>query len=247
MQCSSGNAQQQQESANMDAKDMYMAARVGFFTADDLHAGNKMTVQFFTKDPSSLPPFLSREEADRVPFSLSEFPRLLELFSFSRGSREAKLIERTLENCAQKPMMGERKTCATSRESLVDFVSSVLGGRNGVDFRALKTAHLGKPSSLFQNYTFLDVKEVNTPNMVACHIMDYPYAVYLCHSQTSKVYQILLAGHEDGDVINAVAVCHVDTSHWGPDHISFRFLGVKPGTVPVCHFFGPHNLIWVQN
>ncbi|KAM3281325.1 hypothetical protein P3S67_028346 [Capsicum chacoense] len=39
--------------------------------------------------------------------------------------------------------------------------------------------------------------------------------------------------------------CHLDTSEWNPSHVSFRVLGILPGTSPVCHFFLSGNLVWV--
>ncbi|KAH7517849.1 BURP domain protein USPL1 [Ziziphus jujuba] len=250
MLCSTGNGHSQHHNHQQDggADPLDGARKVGFFTVDDLYVGKVVGIQFYTRDPSSLPPFLSKEVADRFPFSVKELPLILQLFGMAPGSPEAQLAERTLRFCADEPIKGEQKTCATSIESFIEFASSMLGGgQYGVDFRAIKTTHLGKPVSVYQNYTFLDIKEVHSPIMVACHIMDYPYIVYMCHSQTSRVYQIKIVGQEVGDALNAVAVCHIDTSQWAPDHVSFKLLGVKPGTVSICHFFGPHNPVWVKN
>ncbi|KAH7517851.1 hypothetical protein FEM48_Zijuj09G0108000 [Ziziphus jujuba var. spinosa] len=218
------------------------ARKVGFFTVDDLYVGKVVGIQFYTRDPSSLPPFLSKEVANHFLFSIKELLLILQLFGMALGSLEAQLAERTLRFCAEEPTKGEQKTCATSIESFIEFASSMLGGgQYGVDFRSIKTTHLGKPVSIYQNYTFLDIKEVHSPIVVAFHIMDYPYIVYMCHSQTSRVYQIKIVGQNVGDALNAFVICHIDTSQWAPDHISFKLLSVKPGTILICHFFGPHN------
>lgn len=106
--------------------------------------------------------------------------------------------------------------------------------------------HLTKSTTLQQNYTFLEVpQEVSAPKMVACHVMPYPYVVYYCHSQESenKVFQISLGG-EHGERVKAISVCHMDTSAWDPNHISFRLLSIKPGTFLICHF-SANNLLWV--
>ncbi|MCI83693.1 BURP domain-containing protein, partial [Trifolium medium] len=42
---------------------------------------------------------------------------------------------------------------------------------------------------------------------------------------------------ENGDMVEAMAVCHLDTSQWTPSHVSFQVLGVTPGSSSVCHFF----------
>ncbi|XLR55950.1 hypothetical protein S83_006622 [Arachis hypogaea] len=91
-----------------------------------------------------------------------------------------------------------------------------------------------------------DIKEMEAPKMVACHTMPYPYGVFYCHSQTTlnKVYRVPLEG-DNGDKVEAIVVCHLDTSEWGSSHPSFQVLGVKPGTSSVCHFFPDDNLIFV--
>ncbi|RVW16862.1 BURP domain-containing protein BNM2C [Vitis vinifera] len=72
--------------------------------------------------------------------------------------------------------------------------------------------------------------------------------IFYCHFQEgeNKVFEVSLGG-ENGDRVEAVAVCHMDTSQWNQDHVSFRLLGVQPGASPVCHFFPADNLIWVPS
>ncbi|KAJ0077125.1 hypothetical protein Patl1_36376 [Pistacia atlantica] len=113
-------------------------------------------------DPSTSPPLLPREEADLIPFSSQELPQILDYFSFSHDSTQAKAIE--------------------------DAVKS---------------------------------QETET-----------------------KIFSVPL-GAEDGDRVEGVAACHMDTSHWSPDHISFRMLGIKPGSSHVCHLFATDNLVFV--
>jgi hypothetical protein len=202
-----------------------------FFTINDLHVGKTMSIKFTPQDPSSLPPFLDREEADSIPFSMTELPKLFQLFSISQASPQAKAIENTLKECESKPIKGETKFCATSLESMVDYVHDIFGSQT--HFKILTTTRSSKSTTLQHNYTFQEVKEVSTSNVVACHTAPYPYAVYQCHSQKSKkkVFKISLRGVLDEErVITAIFVCHMDTSAWPPNHISFRLLGLKPGT-----------------
>ncbi|KAF5443966.1 hypothetical protein F2P56_036479, partial [Juglans regia] len=216
-----------------------------FFTSKDLKVGKRMPVYFPKRDPSTSPHLLPREEAEAVPFSSKELPHLLEFFSFSRDSPQAKAMEDTLRQCENEPIKGETKFCATSLESMLDFASGTLGLDS--NFRVLTTSHLTKSTTLLQNYTFLKTpEEIPAPMMVACHTMPYPFAVFYCHSQESenKVFKVALGG-ENGDRVEALAVCHMDTSQWSPDHASFRLLGVQPGTSSVCHFFPADNLVWV--
>ncbi|OMO54405.1 hypothetical protein COLO4_36505 [Corchorus olitorius] len=84
-------------------------------------------------------------------------------------------------------------------------------------------------------------------NNIVCHKTKYPYAVFLCHSiKKTTVYDVPLAG-VDGTKVNAVAVCHKDSSAWSPNHIAFKFLKVKPGTVPICHFLRRDAIAWVRD
>ncbi|XP_034677924.1 BURP domain-containing protein BNM2A-like isoform X2 [Vitis riparia] len=218
---------------------------VVFFTMKDLKVGKTMPIYFAKTDPASSPRMLPKEEADSIPFSFAQLPHLLEFFSFSQGSPQARAMENTLRECGLKPIKGETKFCATSLESLLDFVHSIFGLES--HFQVLTTSYLTKSSTLFQNYTFLEVPtEIPAPKMVACHTMPYPYAIFYCHSQASenKVFKVSLEG-QNGDRVEAFAVCHLDTSAWSRDHVSFRVLGIEPGTSPVCHFFPASNLIWV--
>lgn len=82
--------------------------------------------------------------------------------------------------------------------------------------------------------------------MVACHSFPYPYAVFHCHSQEgeNRVYRVLLGG-DNGDRVEAVVVCHMDTSKWDSDHVSFQVLGIEAGSSPVCHVFPACDLVWV--
>ncbi|KAK8613688.1 hypothetical protein V6N13_101445 [Hibiscus sabdariffa] len=218
-----------------------------FFTLKDLKAGNSMPIYFRKKDSSTSPRFLPRDEADAIAFSLTELPTLLRFFSFSQGSPQAKAMEATLRECEIPAIKGEVKFCATSIESMLDFASSILGSNS--DFKILATEHHSKSSILFQNYTILKAPdEIPAPRMVACHTMPYPYAVLYCHSQETqnRVFKVSLGG-ENGDRVTAVAVCHMDTSQWKRDHVSFRLLGMEPGTPGVCHFFPADNFVLVPD
>ena len=214
-----------------------------FFTIKDLKLGKTLPIYFVRKH---LPPFLPKEKADSIPFSYSQLPYLLEFFSFSQGSPQAKAMENTLRECEIKSIKGETKLCATSQESMLDFVHNIFGLES---YFRVTTSYLTKSRALLQNYTILEVpKETPAPKMVACHTLPYPYAVFYCHSQLTenKVFKVLLQG-ENGDRVDALAVCHLDTSAWSRDHISFRVLGIEPGTSPVCHFFPADNLIWLPS
>ncbi|OMO74263.1 hypothetical protein CCACVL1_16865, partial [Corchorus capsularis] len=221
-----------------------------FFTLNQLKVGKTMPIYFPKNDPSKSPQLLPKEEADSIPFSLKQLPYLLRFFSFSQGSPQAIAMENTLRECETKPIKGETKFCATSLDSMFDFARTIFGLNS--QFEIVATTHLITKSinTHFQNYTILEKpKEISTPKMkmVACHTMPYPYAVLYCHSQETenRVFKVSLGGGENGDRVEAVAVCHMDTSQWTPNHVSFRVLGIEPGTPGVCHFFPADNFVLI--
>ncbi|KAL2537423.1 hypothetical protein Fot_18814 [Forsythia ovata] len=217
-----------------------------FFLEEDLKQGNSMPIYFPRRGPSSSH-LLSREEADSIPFESSKVPNLLEFFTFLPGSPQAKAMEETLQQCETKPIKGETKFCATSLESMLNFVQMIFGF--GTEIKVFSTIHLRQSNVHLQKYTIIEVpEEISAPKLVACHTMPYPYAVYYCHHQESKskVFKVYLSG-ENGDSVEAIAVCHMDTSNWSHNHVSFRMLGIEPGTSPVCHFFPADNFAWVPS
>ncbi|XP_065854973.1 BURP domain-containing protein BNM2A-like [Euphorbia lathyris] len=188
----------------------------------------------------------SKNEANSIPFSCTHLPYLPHLFSFSPDSPQAKSMENTLKQCEINPIKGETKVCATCLKSTIDFVHKSFGLET--QFRALQTNHIEKSGMNLENYTILsEPKEIRVPNMVDCHTLPYPYRVFYCHSQKSgnKLFMVSLGG-DNGGRVEAVSVCHMDTSEWSKDHASFRVLGTQLGASHVCHFFRADVLVYVQ-
>ncbi|KAF7810898.1 BURP domain-containing protein BNM2C-like [Senna tora] len=209
---------------------------------DDLYVGNNMTLRFPIND---FPHFLSKKEAETIPFSMSQLPSLLQLFSVSEDSPQAQAMRDTLEQCEFEPLTGETKTCVSSLESMIDFVRTIIGSESHLD---ILTTTLPATSSVpLQNHTVLEIsQDFYAPKWVACHPLPYPYAVFYCHfiGTGSKIFKVQL-GNENGEKIEALGICHLDTSEWNPDHVLFQSLGIKAGEAPVCHFFPEKHLMWV--
>ncbi|PIN06748.1 hypothetical protein CDL12_20691 [Handroanthus impetiginosus] len=216
-----------------------------FFFVEDLKEGNTMPI-YFPRRELQASHILSREEADSIPFSSQDLDNLLQFFSFSQGSPQAIAMKDTLRECETKPIKGETKFCATSLESMLDFTKTILGSQTEIKF--LSTTHLTQSNTLLQKYTVMGFQEIPAPKMVACHTMPYAYAVFYCHYQKSKsrVFKVSLTG-ENGDKVEAIAVCHMDTSQWSHNHVSFQVLGIEPGSSPVCHFFPADNFVLVPS
>ncbi|KAM7251066.1 hypothetical protein ACFE04_022949 [Oxalis oulophora] len=217
-----------------------------FFTHNDLKKGKKLPIYFSSKDPSTSPHILSREEVNSIPFSSSQLTHLIDFFAFSEDSPQAKAMEYTLTQCELAPLKGEARFCATSLESMLDSTIDIFKSKIGM--KVLSTTHLVKPSLDLQNYTIIEEPtEIFAEKMIGCHTMPYPYAVYYCHGQEKKnvrLFEILLEG-ENGGNVKAIGACHMDTSQWDHNHVSFKVLKMKPGSSPVCHFFPEDNLVWV--
>ncbi|KAL5228536.1 hypothetical protein ABZP36_016801 [Zizania latifolia] len=214
-----------------------------FFLEKDLHPGKTMTVHFTPTTAGAK--FLPRSEADATPFSSEKVPEILSRFSVKPGSVEAAEMAQTLRECEEPAAKGEKKVCATSLESMVDFAMSSLGTSH---VRAVSTV-VGKEGSPEQEYTMKGVKRAASggDRLVACHAEPYAYAVFACHlTQATRAYTVSMSGR-DGTAVEAVAVCHADTSGWNPKHVAFQVLKVEPGTVPVCHFLPQDHVVWTRS
>ncbi|CAL5212356.1 unnamed protein product [Lathyrus oleraceus] len=237
------NSKDQEGSAspNMDRTEAF---KTGYFNMDDLYVGHVMTLQFPVQEVS---PYLSKKEADYIPLSKSQLPSVLQLFSIAEDSTQTKSMINTLEECEGETVTGETKICANSLESMLEFVDKIIG--SDTKHSILSTSKPTPTATPLQKYTILEVShEIHTPKWVACHPLPYPYAIYYCHyiATGTKVFKVTLVGDENGDKMEALGMCHLDTSEWNPDHIVFRQLGIKAGkNTPVCHFFPVNHLLWV--
>jgi hypothetical protein len=215
-----------------------------FFLEQDLHPGSKMNMQFEKRNVAAK--FLPRSEAESIPFSSKKLPEIISRFSVQPGSDEEEAMKETLRECEDPVLNGEKKMCATSLESMVDFSVASLGTRN---VKAVSTTVHSKDETPRQEYTIVasGVKNLAQDELVACHQQTYAYAVFYCHlAKSTKGYAVKMTG-KDGTVVDAVAACHTDTSTWNPKHIAFKLLNVKPGTVPVCHFLPQDHVVFSRN
>ncbi|EAY93151.1 hypothetical protein OsI_14957 [Oryza sativa Indica Group] len=216
-----------------------------FFLETDLQSSKSIKLHFANMMAGSGIKFLPRGEADTVPFSSKDLQEILARFGVRPGSVDASVVKNTLLECELPANKGEKKACATSLESMVDFAASSLGTR---DIKAASTFLVGKDGDTpAQEYTVTGARRMaETGQLIACHPESYPYAVFMCHlTEATRAYKASLVG-KDGAAVEAVAVCHTDTAEWNPKHAAFQVLGVKPGTVPVCHFVQPDVVVWTR-
>ncbi|XVE66662.1 hypothetical protein DITRI_Ditri08aG0096400 [Diplodiscus trichospermus] len=222
---------------------------IGLFTIDDVrgfYVGKKLPIFFPIKDHSLYPPFLPKQVADAIPFSSSHVSTILQLFSVSPDSPKGKAVQETLKKCEIEAAPGETKICATSLESLHGFLRKAFGPE--VDFKFISTSFPTITTPILQNYTVLEPpREIQSAKKVACHPLPYLYAIYFCHfdATETKTFKLPLVGDVTGDKVDAIVVCHMDTSGWSSSHIAFSMLGIKHGN-SVCHVFPQGNIVWIQ-
>ncbi|CAL8996881.1 unnamed protein product [Prunus brigantina] len=213
-----------------------------FFFDKDMRPGATMKFQFPRN--SNTATFLPRESAQSIPFSSNKLPEIFNHFSVKPTSVEATTIKETIEECEAPGIKGEEKYCATSLESMVDFSTSKLGTRN-VEAISTEVLERGATMSMHNYTTMPGLKKLAGDKVVVCHKENYPYAVFFCHAIKQTAAYVLSLKGDDGEKVKAVTICHLDTSEWNPEHLSFQILNVKPGTVPICHFISTDAIVWV--
>uniref|UniRef100_A0A0D9WP93 BURP domain-containing protein n=1 Tax=Leersia perrieri TaxID=77586 RepID=A0A0D9WP93_9ORYZ len=191
-------------------------------------------------------PFLRRDIADSIPMSTKNFVKILSMFSPTSVAM-ANGIQSALETCEHhRPIEGEKRACATSIESVVEFAMSVLGTR---DLRAFSPDVPAKGAMAGRRYKVAAVRTVagSKGDTVACHTMRFPYAVFYCHAiNPTRVYAVVLESEEGGTLekMEALVVCHLDTSKFDPKNRLFIEHNLKPGDVSVCHFVSRDSVVW---
>ncbi|PKU79924.1 BURP domain-containing protein 3 [Dendrobium catenatum] len=216
-----------------------------FFLRQDLRRGKQFTLQL-AEGGGAAKSFIPRSSAESVPFSTAELPAILSRFSIPVGSAQAAATEKTLSECEAAPVAGEKKLCATSLESMVDFATTSLGTREVVAVATEGGSSAGE-RRVYKIGSVRTVAAGGGKGVVSCHPEAYAYAVFFCHATaSSEVYEVEMAAEGGKSGVKAVAVCHTDTAGWNPNHLAFRVLNVKPGTVPVCHFLPQDHLVWAE-
>ncbi|XP_015577127.3 BURP domain protein RD22 [Ricinus communis] len=210
-----------------------------YFLYNDLFPGKKMML-VFTKSTNGSN-FLPRKIAETIPFSSNKFSEILNYFSIEPASKQSQIVKQTIEECEAPGVKREEKYCATSLESLVDFVVA----KFGKEVQALSNE--AEQEDKEQKYTILKEIKMMGDDQIVCHKKRYTYAVFYCHIiMATKAYLIPLVG-DNGSKAKAVVVCHTNTSSWNPGHFAFQVLKVKPGGPPICHFLNTDTIVWVPN
>jgi hypothetical protein len=225
---------------------------LGFFLESKLVKWSKMDLgtNFLYDAANSRRDFLPGAVADTLPaLKASNLPKLLQAFNIREGTEMASSMKTTISYCegiANLTPEEKPASCPTSEKAMTKFVSSLLG--QNVELLT-STVISAKASAVSGPVTVVDYHTHSadieaTP--VVCHSVPFPSQVYYCHMLSkTRVLQATLEAAEGGR-INAVAICHLDTSWWSPKHPAFAALNVQPGT-EVCHWAAESTLVWVHN
>ncbi|KAF8407900.1 hypothetical protein HHK36_007038 [Tetracentron sinense] len=186
--------------------------------------------------------FLPRSISSKLPFSTSRVSELKQIFHARGNSSMVRVLENTLAECERAPSRGETKRCVGSVEDMIDFAVSVLG--HNLVVRSTEGVKGSK-----KNVMIGKVKGINGGRVtvsVSCHQSLFPYLVYYCHSVPKvRVYEAdILDVKSKAKINHGVAICHIDTSAWSPDHGAFVALGSSPGLIEVCHWIFENDMTW---
>lgn len=186
-------------------------------------------------------PFWPRQVVESIPFSSDKIPQILTHFSIDSNSKDAKTIEETVKVCEEPAMKGEKRKCATSLESMVDFGIFMLGTNH---VKVIATEVQGE-NQMVQKYTIKEVELMADGVNMICHKLNYAYAVHFCHGGGgTRTYMVSMIG-VDGTKVKAVSICHKDTSLWNPKGLPFVVLNVKPGAPSICHYLQDDQIVFL--
>jgi hypothetical protein len=202
---------------------------------------------------TSLPALLPRHAASSIPFSTERLSDIVAMFAPASPAM-TRDIRWTLNFCEHPPTVpGEKSGCATSLESLAELPATLLGTHSVQAFSATNFPIEARGTRALRgryNVTAIQSLSGESSEIVTCHDLTYPYAVYYCHTASPTAAYMVTLVSVDGRApaaMEALAVCHLDTSQWSPRNPFFQLHNVKPGDVAVCHFLTKLSVIWVRN
>ncbi|XP_062200059.1 BURP domain-containing protein 14-like [Phragmites australis] len=209
-----------------------------FFRERDLMMGNRMPMPDIS-DKMPRRAFLPRDIATKIPFVAEAVSAL---FGAPPGTAMRQVVELTVAECARPPSRGETKRCTTSAEDMVDFAVEMLGSNIAVRSTE-STAGSGRDVRLGK---VTGIAAGSVTRSVSCHQSLFPYLVYYCHSVPHvRLYEADILDVDSNRKINhGVAICHLETSDWSPNHGAFIALGGKPGDIEVCHWIFEGDMTW---
>lgn len=216
-----------------------------FFLEENLVVGKEMHLSENLHDPIPARAFLPAVVADALPpLTTTNLPKLRQTFNVEDKTSMSTMMGTAAFLCESAALPGEDKACPVTLAAMAQFVFSHLGA--GV--QALSTS--GAPATVHRSapVTIESVTKrslAEGDHIIICHTVMFPSALYYCHHVTgTKVVQAALRA-EDKSVINAVGICHLDTTLWASEHPAFKALNIPRGA-EACHWTVQNDVVWVS-
>jgi BURP domain len=217
-----------------------------FFPKSDMNPGTQMNELTNLTRTMWGHVFVPRPQSDAVPFSTKNLPELFDHFSMIPGTKEANHLQKLVADCEKPNLIGETKFCATSLESMIDNVVSLLGTRDVQVLTTMINAGKGmaRDETLVYKTTTPVKKFPDHTKLVVCHPSPTGQVVHYCHTNIAyRGFIVPLIGN-DGSTVSAVTICHHDTVNFNPGF--FEVLKMEPGSQPICHFLPENHILWVR-
>ncbi|MCO5598174.1 hypothetical protein L7F22_052266 [Adiantum nelumboides] len=189
--------------------------------------------------------FLPAELSKTLPFTNTSASQV---FKLDESSELAQVSSKTVETCNEgvhadgtTELQGEAAGCATSLEGMQSLLSSpmLLGPKQAAHVEALVAEADQNLQGGFKGKVMeVKMRASEASRHAVCHNLMYPSAVYFCHYlPRTRVYAVTLQQATASDkLLQAVAMCHLETTGWNPQHIAFQNLQTKPGESEACHW-----------
>jgi len=220
-----------------------------FFLESALVVGGKMTLHDNLRDADAAPrkAFLTASSASQMPALTSDnAAALVKHFGISPNSEMAKATATAAYLCGYGALPGEKMACAASGPALKEFVAAELGSK----VKVLSTSNtpsaaapaVKKPVTVA---AFRKGSVAEGQKIVVCHVVSFPTLLFYCHRVTGTK-EITATLQSDEAAIEAVGVCHIDTSLWLSTHPAFAALHIPRGD-EACHWLVDSDLVFVPS
>lgn len=218
-----------------------------FFLEDQLVVGGEIHLSSNLHDPIPARAFLpAAVTAALPPLATENLPKLRQAFNIEENSEMATIMGTAAFLCENPALPGEAKACALTLPAMAQFVASQLG----TEVQALGTfgasSELSAPTAPASIVSVTKRSLAEGDHIIICHTVMFPSALYYCHHVTgTKVVQAQLRVNNSETVIDAVGICHLDTSLWASEHPAFTALNIPRGA-EACHWIVQNDLVWVS-
>ncbi|KAG0590167.1 hypothetical protein M758_1G075700 [Ceratodon purpureus] len=217
-----------------------------FFLEQNLVVGGEMHLSENLHDPIPTRAFLPKVVADSLPpLTTANLPKLRQTFNIADKTSMSTMMGTAAYLCENPALPGEDKDCPATLTAMAQFVVSQLGP----EVQALSTT--GAPAHTPTHQSPVQIESVTKRSLaegdhiIICHSIMFPSALYYCHHVTgTKVVQASLRA-SDSSIINAVGICHLDTSLWASEHPAFTALNIPRGA-EACHWSTENDVVWVS-